>query len=125
MPHPPLPSSCRHTHYVVNLPPQPSLGRPPLAAHPTHVEYNKRNPSSHATTDVNASYAATLARRDTARKALTARLLGYILVPTIFVISGMVIGRIEEWGEHSQRGGNHRVRAGRVDGNDERYPVRI
>ena len=62
-----------------------------LATHPTHVEHNKRSPSSHATTDVNASYAATLARRDMARRALTVRLLGYILVPTICVISGMVV----------------------------------
>ena len=39
----------------------------------------------------NAAHAATLARRDTARRALTVRLFGYILVPTFCVISGMVI----------------------------------
>ena len=40
---------------------------------------------------VSAAHAATLALRDTARRALTVRLLGYILVPTICVISGMVV----------------------------------
>ena len=75
-----------------------SIFRPghPLAAHPTHMEHNKRNPSSHVTTDVDASLASTLARRDAARRALTVRLFGYILVPTICVISGMVIDLLGE-----------------------------
>jgi hypothetical protein len=70
--------------------------RHPLAALPTKVEHNQRNPSPHATANVNASLAATLARRDMARRALTVRLLGYILVPTISVISGMVLDLLGE-----------------------------
>ena len=70
--------------------------RHPLAAHPTHVEHTQRKSSSHATTDVSASLTATLARRDAARRALTVRLLGYILVPTISIISGMVLDLLGE-----------------------------
>ena len=65
--------------------------RHPLAARPAQVEHSQRIPLS-----VNASFAATLARRDTARRALTLRLLGYILVPTISVISGMVLDLLGE-----------------------------
>ncbi len=70
--------------------------RHPLAAHPTQVEHHQRNHSSHAMVDVNATLAATLARRDIARRALTVRLLGYILVPTVSVISGMVLDVLGE-----------------------------
>ena len=75
-----------------------SISRPGhfLAPHPTHMVHTQRNPSSYATADVNASLEATRARRDTARRALTVRLLGYILVPTICVISGMVIDLLGE-----------------------------
>ena len=47
-------------------------------------------------TPLSAAHAAILARRDTARRALTVRLLGYILVPTICVISGMVVDLLGE-----------------------------
>lgn len=70
--------------------------RHPLAARPTQVEHHRRSPSSHSMTDVNATLTATLARRDTARRALTVRLLGYILVPTVSVISGMVLDLLGE-----------------------------
>ena len=68
----------------------------PLAARPTQVEHHQRNPSSHSLTNANASLAATMARRDMARRALTVRLLGYILVPTVTVISGMVLDLLGE-----------------------------
>ena len=73
--------------------------RSPLATRPIRVAQDQRNPSysqSHITTDVNASLAATLARRDVARRALTLRLLGYILVPTVSIISGMVLDLLGE-----------------------------
>lgn len=68
----------------------------PLAARATQVEHHQRNPSSHSLTNANASLAATMARRDMARRALTVRLLGYILVPTVTVISGMVLDLLGE-----------------------------
>jgi hypothetical protein len=70
--------------------------RHPLAARPIQARHNQRNPSLRATANVSASLAATLARRDMARRALTLRLLGYILVPTISVISGMVLDLLGE-----------------------------
>jgi len=70
--------------------------RHPLAAQPTQVVHNQRGLLSHPTTNVSASFAATLARRDMARRALTVRLLGYILVPTISVVSGMVLDILGE-----------------------------
>ena len=73
--------------------------RSPLATQPLRVERTQRTPShtqSHTTTNVNASLAATMARRDMARRALTLRLLGYILVPTISIISGMVLDLLGE-----------------------------
>ena len=71
----------------------------PLATQPIRVERTQQTPShtqSHTTTNVNASLAATMARRDMARRALTLRLLGYILVPTISIISGMVLDLLGE-----------------------------
>ena len=74
--------------------------RHPLAARPIQVVHNPKNPAhnqSRNTANVmSASLAATLARRDMARRALTLRLLGYILVPTICVISGMVLDLLGE-----------------------------
>jgi hypothetical protein len=68
----------------------------PLAARPTPVPQNPSYVRSHNTTNANASLAATLARRDMARRALTLRLFGYILVPTVSVISGMVLDILGE-----------------------------
>jgi hypothetical protein len=73
--------------------------RNPLAACPAKVEHNQQNPlyiQPRSMANVNASLAATLARRDSARRALTLRLLGYIFVPTISVISGMVLDLLGE-----------------------------
>jgi hypothetical protein len=67
----------------------------PLAARPTPVT-QKPSYISHNTTNASASLAATLARRDMARRALTLRLLGYILVPTVSIISGMVLDILGE-----------------------------
>jgi len=64
----------------------------PLAARPAQVEHSQRISSSNSMANVDASFAAILGRRrDIARRALTLRLLGYILVPTISIISGMIL----------------------------------
>ena len=71
----------------------------PLSVYPSRGEHNQRSPShiqSHNTTNAGAALAATMARRDMARRALTLRLLGYILIPTISIISGMVLDLLGE-----------------------------
>ena len=71
----------------------------PLATRPVRVEHNQRGSSytqSRDAANVHAALAATLARRDMARRALTLRLFGYILVPTVSVISGMVLDLLGE-----------------------------
>ena len=46
---------------------------------------------THGPTDAFASLAATLAWRDIARRALTIRVLGYIIVPVISIIPGVIL----------------------------------
>jgi len=74
--------------------------RHPLAARPIHVVLNQKNTAhnqSHNTANVmSASLTATLAGRDMAKRALTLQLLGYTLVPTNYVISGMVLDPLGE-----------------------------
>lgn len=53
---------------------------------------------SHDTTNVHQSLAATLARRDTARRALTLRLVGYILAPVICIMSAAALDIVAESG---------------------------
>lgn len=55
-----------------------------LAKHPSHAH-------SLSPTNITAALAATLARRDVARRALTTRVLGYIIVPIICVVPGVTI----------------------------------
>lgn len=60
-----------------------SMGaRQHLDRHPSHAH-------SVSSTNIAATLAATLARRDVARRALTARVLGYIIVPIICVVPGV------------------------------------
>ena len=58
-----------------------------LTQHPSHAH-------SASSTNVTASLAATLARRNTARRALTIRVLGYIIVPIICVVPRVAVGII-------------------------------
>lgn len=46
---------------------------------------------THCSTDAEKSLAATLARRDIGRRALTIRVLGYIMVPIISIIPGVIL----------------------------------
>lgn len=54
--------------------------------------YLAQNPQTRSvsSTNITATLAATLARRDLARRALTARVLGYIIVPVICVAPGVI-----------------------------------
>jgi hypothetical protein len=55
-------------------------------------EYQKRHPSevSSGSTNVNTALATTMQRREMARRALTVRVLGYIMVPVICVFPGVI-----------------------------------
>jgi hypothetical protein len=65
--------------------------RGPLSGR-TMSEYQKRHPSqvSSGSTDVNTALSTTMQRREMARRALTVRLLGYIMVPVICVFPGVI-----------------------------------
>jgi len=55
-------------------------------------DYLKRHPSqaNSSSDDVNAAIAATMERREMARRALTVRVLGYMIVPFVCVFPGVV-----------------------------------
>ena len=59
-----------------------------------HLTQNPSHAHSASSTNINATLAATLARRDLARRALTTRVLGYITVPIICVVPGLVVEAI-------------------------------